>query len=235
MTKDGGPRVALGDEDGYRSNFERELSSLINRHSLEDDSNTPDFVIAAFLLDVLHSWNARVTRRDQLKRVTGRASVVHVLSDVFGVRDEDRLPWPHEATKEKLFAFLERHGWTEQKSGHGTGSWWSTWEPPAELNAHRPVGRVRVPLREDYDDYDRRLREAVEHVRWAHGEPENQEAEIRSLRTRLANVHTREFAELVAADIRKASGGRMKLSSSDSDFVTDVQGAIDKALLSGGR
>ena len=40
--------------------FERELASLINRHSLENDSNTPDWVLAKYLVAfeaVLHDDN----------------------------------------------------------------------------------------------------------------------------------------------------------------------------------
>ena len=46
------------------SELERELTHLLNRHSLENASNTPDFILAQFLIDVLHAWNQAVRRRE---------------------------------------------------------------------------------------------------------------------------------------------------------------------------
>jgi hypothetical protein len=37
--------------------FARELSQLLNRHSAENASNTPDFILAEFLLTCLNAWN----------------------------------------------------------------------------------------------------------------------------------------------------------------------------------
>lgn len=56
-------RVA-GSAQGYKSAFLRELAQLINRHSAENLSNTPDFVLARYLMMVLeaHTWATR--RRD---------------------------------------------------------------------------------------------------------------------------------------------------------------------------
>ena len=35
------------------NNFENELRSLINKYSLENDLNTPDFILAAFMKNCL--------------------------------------------------------------------------------------------------------------------------------------------------------------------------------------
>lgn len=53
-----------GSGQGYKSKFLGELASLINRHSAENLSNTPDFVLARYLMMVLeaHTWATR--RRD---------------------------------------------------------------------------------------------------------------------------------------------------------------------------
>ena len=40
-----------------RSAFEAELKQLINRHSLENGSDTPDFILAAYLVDCLDTFN----------------------------------------------------------------------------------------------------------------------------------------------------------------------------------
>jgi hypothetical protein len=41
-----------------------DLTSLLNRHSQENGSNTPDWILAGYLLACLESWNASVTARD---------------------------------------------------------------------------------------------------------------------------------------------------------------------------
>lgn len=37
-------------------NFEKELTSLINHHSLEKRSGTPDFILARYLVDCLKTY-----------------------------------------------------------------------------------------------------------------------------------------------------------------------------------
>lgn len=51
-------------------NFEEELCGLINKYSLENDSNTHDFVLAHYLVNCLKSFGSTVTWRDQLKTRT---------------------------------------------------------------------------------------------------------------------------------------------------------------------
>jgi len=46
------------------SPFERELENLINRHSQENASNTPDFILARYLFRCLHVWNSGVQERE---------------------------------------------------------------------------------------------------------------------------------------------------------------------------
>lgn len=45
------------------TDFQEELRALINKHSLEQDSNTPDFVLASYLVDCLRVWNVAVGDR----------------------------------------------------------------------------------------------------------------------------------------------------------------------------
>lgn len=45
--------------------FERELTALINRHSLESGSDTPDFILARFMLGCLSAWNEGIAEREQ--------------------------------------------------------------------------------------------------------------------------------------------------------------------------
>lgn len=45
--------------------FRTELESLINRHSMENGSNTPDFLLAEFLVCQLRVWDQYVNRREE--------------------------------------------------------------------------------------------------------------------------------------------------------------------------
>jgi len=68
------------------SKFRAELKELLNKHSKENDSNSPDFVLAGYLESVLEAYNQAVTKRD----------------DWFGVRIWD------SADREKMKANLLR-------------------------------------------------------------------------------------------------------------------------------
>ena len=45
--------------------FDQELQSLINRHSKESASDTPDFILAMYISAALDAFNAAVKRRDE--------------------------------------------------------------------------------------------------------------------------------------------------------------------------
>jgi hypothetical protein len=45
--------------------FEKQLEELINRHSKENDSDTPDFILARYLSLCLEAGNYLVERREQ--------------------------------------------------------------------------------------------------------------------------------------------------------------------------
>lgn len=47
------------------SEFRQELEHLINRYSAENGSDTPDFLLAEYLVTQLHTWDQYVTRREQ--------------------------------------------------------------------------------------------------------------------------------------------------------------------------
>lgn len=44
--------------------FEKDLSTLINQHSLENLSNTPDYILANYLVRCLINYNSIVADRD---------------------------------------------------------------------------------------------------------------------------------------------------------------------------
>lgn len=41
--------------------FEKELTSLINKHSMENGSDTPDFILSRYLTSCLKSWDQNTT------------------------------------------------------------------------------------------------------------------------------------------------------------------------------
>lgn len=45
--------------------FAQRLEGLLNAHCQENASNTPDFILAQYLLGCLATWNAAVQRREQ--------------------------------------------------------------------------------------------------------------------------------------------------------------------------
>lgn len=45
--------------------FRKELENLINRHSKENGSDTPDFILARYLENVLDNFDAAVKEREE--------------------------------------------------------------------------------------------------------------------------------------------------------------------------
>jgi len=48
-----------------RPTFEQELRALINQHSRENGSNTPDFILAEYLAKCLELFDQTVAKREQ--------------------------------------------------------------------------------------------------------------------------------------------------------------------------
>ena len=46
------------------ASFEQELRELINRQSAESESNTPDFILAQYIIGVLSAFNEAVQHRE---------------------------------------------------------------------------------------------------------------------------------------------------------------------------
>jgi hypothetical protein len=47
-----------------RMSFEIELKQLINKYSVENGSDTPDWILAQYIMDALTSYERAVIRRD---------------------------------------------------------------------------------------------------------------------------------------------------------------------------
>ncbi len=51
-------------QDALAPTLERELAAVLNRYSQENASNTPDFILAQYLLNALVAWNVAVQQRE---------------------------------------------------------------------------------------------------------------------------------------------------------------------------
>lgn len=49
--------------------FVRDIAKVINRHSYENRSNTPDFVLAAYMVGCLTVYENTVNKRDELNPI----------------------------------------------------------------------------------------------------------------------------------------------------------------------
>lgn len=56
--------IALHEEQNLVA-FKRDLTELVNRYSLENGSDTPDFVLADYLVACLDAWNLSTVQRDR--------------------------------------------------------------------------------------------------------------------------------------------------------------------------
>lgn len=54
--------------DDTKADFPYELEQLINRHSMEKGSNTPDYILAEYLRSCLLAFDHAVIRRDRSKK-----------------------------------------------------------------------------------------------------------------------------------------------------------------------
>jgi hypothetical protein len=48
-----------------KTEFRRDLETALNCHSMENGSNTPDFILAGFLLRCLDAFDSTVQEREQ--------------------------------------------------------------------------------------------------------------------------------------------------------------------------
>lgn len=48
-----------------QSRLRKEIEQAINKNSLENESDTPDFILAEYLTDCLHAFDKAVNRREK--------------------------------------------------------------------------------------------------------------------------------------------------------------------------
>lgn len=73
------------------SRFREELETLINRECMENGSNTPDFILARYLMDCLLTFEVAVNSRDKYYGKEGVSTTGAPIfeGDVSGVGSED--------------------------------------------------------------------------------------------------------------------------------------------------
>ena len=59
------------------SKFTEELERLINKHSKENDSDTPDFILAKYLVDCLRNLNKATSARENWRETCYTCKVFH--------------------------------------------------------------------------------------------------------------------------------------------------------------
>lgn len=65
--------------------FRKELEKLINHHSCENESNTPDFILAKYLSDCLKAFDTAVNDRSAwYGRKERDSNRDHIISKVIG-------------------------------------------------------------------------------------------------------------------------------------------------------
>lgn len=52
-------------DGAFQADLKQELTSLLNRYSLENGSDTPDFILAQYLLRCLETFNHTIRAREQ--------------------------------------------------------------------------------------------------------------------------------------------------------------------------
>lgn len=59
------PHIKVSEPVQEELNFRRELAALINRHSRENASGTPDYILANYLARCLDNYDQTVIEREQ--------------------------------------------------------------------------------------------------------------------------------------------------------------------------
>lgn len=130
------------------SDFTSQLRALINAHSLENASETPDFILAQYLTGCLRTWDQATQRRETWYYRGGKQTSVQRLvrrrritpqppnwckagwvSDVF----PDHAYFSHyqDANPQPIRVFRSRNPWKNLSVRQDTdGIWWWMWHSP---------------------------------------------------------------------------------------------------------
>lgn len=103
-------------EERQTPTFGQELSALINSYSLENRSDTPDFILAAFLENVLEDWNrATRARTEWFKPTENKEELIDDLGLFIYVNCFESFDNQiHQALAEKTARKLIEAGWRKK-------------------------------------------------------------------------------------------------------------------------
>jgi hypothetical protein len=79
---------AMEDEEESDLTFQQDLAQVINRHSRENESGTPDFILAAYLEGCLEMFENATRGRADFR---GDSMRIHGVTPRIGIIDEVRL------------------------------------------------------------------------------------------------------------------------------------------------
>ena len=71
---------SLDDLMQKESEFNNELTALLNRHSKENASNTPDYILCMYLKDCLSAYNNAVNRREEWHKTSTIKKTIECLN-----------------------------------------------------------------------------------------------------------------------------------------------------------
>jgi len=81
------------------TNFKKELEQLLNKYSIENESNTPDYILAQYLIGALELFNVIVTRRENWY---GRGERLHESPSIIPHDGTGNPPLQYPSTTEPL-------------------------------------------------------------------------------------------------------------------------------------
>lgn len=126
-----------------KHDFENDLRDLINTHCRENGSDTPDYLLAEYLVGCLNAYDRAVRQRDDW---VGRPFICAAANGARPAMTDAQI-------REALIGVLEADGWAEVYYRWGT-----LYGYPPGCTIHGP-GKLEVPPR-----YDRDLNAIVERV-----------------------------------------------------------------------
>lgn len=70
-------KIAQAAEEKKKPDFLKELTELINKYSLENGSNTSDWILAEYMRDCLEAYNRAVVKRNKVQYKEYEANINH--------------------------------------------------------------------------------------------------------------------------------------------------------------
>lgn len=102
-------------EEQQTPTFVQELAALINAYSLENGSDTPDFILASFLENVLVDWNHATRARSRWFESTDKEELIDDLGLFIYVNCFEAIDGQiYQALAEKTARKLIEAGWRQK-------------------------------------------------------------------------------------------------------------------------